>query len=108
MRRALPPVLLVIAALAFASVASAHILTFKLAHRAAEAEAREYCNSFSSCTHFGARSCQRFTAHRIRCIGIVRDRSGGHCTWPVDVRMKRGSFRLLISSNPQQTQTCRQ
>jgi hypothetical protein len=107
MRKTLLICIAVAALAAFTSVASAHILSLRRAHNAAEAEARQYCNSFATCTHYGAGSCERLSPHRIRCIGIVRDEAGGFCRWPVTVRMRRDSFRLLVNSNPQQTQTCR-
>jgi hypothetical protein len=100
-------IIAVAALVAFASVASAHVLTFRRAHNAAEAAARQHCNSFPTCTHYGAGSCRRITPHRIRCTAIVRDQAGGFCRWPVTARIKAGSNRLLVRSNPQQTQVCR-
>jgi hypothetical protein len=108
MRRNLIWILGVAALVAFTSVASAHLLSFRRAHNVAQTEAREECNSFATCTHYGARSCQRLNAHKIRCTAIVRDEAGGSCRWPVTVRMARGSFRLFVNSDPDQTAVCRQ
>jgi hypothetical protein len=101
-------VLAIVGALVFTAVASAHVLTFKRARNATFVEARQYCNSFSSCTEFAAGPCERLSAHKVRCTGTVRDRGGGVCRWPVTVRIERGSTKLLVNSNPKQTQVCRQ
>jgi hypothetical protein len=109
MRKTLLLCIIGVAALvAFTSVASAHILSFKRARNATEAEARQECNSFPTCTHYGSGSCQRLSPHRIRCTAIVRDEAGGFCRWPVTVRIVRGSNRLRVNSNPEQTAVCRQ
>jgi hypothetical protein len=90
----------------FTSIASAHILSFNRARNATEAAASDYCDSFATCTHYGSGRCVRGSAHRIRCVGIVRDQAGGFCRWPVLVKMRRDSFRLNVISNPRQTQVC--
>jgi hypothetical protein len=107
MRRNLIWVPGVAAMVTLTSIASAHLLSFKRARNITAAEARQFCNSFPTCTHYGARSCRRVNAHKIRCIGIVRDRAGGFCTWPVEVRIQRGSNQAFVRSNPQQTADCR-
>lgn len=70
MKRAAPPLALAaLLALGFASVADAHILTFKRARNATLNVVQAECAKVRTCDGAAAGPCNRVSLHRVRCRG---------------------------------------
>lgn len=57
------------AALVVPSVAQAHTLSLRRAHKQTVRIERRVCKSHKNCKRYGALGCSRITQHRVKCFG---------------------------------------
>lgn len=98
-RATLLAALAVVFSLSFASVADAHILTFKRARNATFNIAREDCERLRTCDRFGARDCARRNAHKVVCVAFIEGQNARgtyECHRQVTVSIPAGSYDRFV------------
>jgi hypothetical protein len=83
-RTTLLPALAALGAIAFASTAEAHFLTFKEARNATFNIAREDCEKRRTCDRFAAGPCTRVNAHKVKCRETL---FGQNARGPYEIRI---------------------